>query len=225
MTIYCTYITIYYGNKLPPFYIGSSTVSRINKGYRGSVASKEYKAIWKHETKTNKHLFKTVILTTHETSKEAVLKERFFHDALDVVHNPLYTNKGLAMPNGFETRDQRGKNNHMYGKTGKRHHRFGVKHTEESLQKMRDATTGENHHLYGKTRSEETKEKIRNAHLEMGKTRRGPNHPRFGIQRPEHSAMLKGRPKPKVTCQHCGKTGGTGSMDRWHFDNCKYKQK
>ncbi|WCZ66232.1 homing endonuclease [Yersinia phage MHG19] len=26
--------------------------------------------------------------------------------------------------------------------------------------------------------------------------------------------------KPKVTCPHCGKTGLTGNMNRWHFDNC-----
>lgn len=25
------------------------------------------------------------------------------------------------------------------------------------------------------------------------------------------------------TCPHCGKTGGGGSMNRWHFDNCKEK--
>lgn len=28
----------------------------------------------------------------------------------------------------------------------------------------------------------------------------------------------------KVTCPHCGKTGGNSSMRRWHFDNCSKKQ-
>lgn len=30
-------------------------------------------------------------------------------------------------------------------------------------------------------------------------------------------------PKPKVTCPHCGKTGGRPVMIRFHFDNCKEK--
>jgi hypothetical protein len=31
--------------------------------------------------------------------------------------------------------------------------------------------------------------------------------------------------KPKVTCPHCGKEGSEAPMKRWHFDNCKYKDK
>lgn len=26
--------------------------------------------------------------------------------------------------------------------------------------------------------------------------------------------------KPRLTCPHCGKTGLSGNMNRWHFDNC-----
>lgn len=37
----------------------------------------------------------------------------------------------------------------------------------------------------------------------------------------EHCNNLKG-PKIILTCPHCGKVGGGGSMIRWHFDNCKY---
>ena len=60
--IYCTYLTVYSGNKLPPFYIGSSSIDIINNGYRGSVSSKEYKQIWKTELKNNSHLFKIMII-------------------------------------------------------------------------------------------------------------------------------------------------------------------
>lgn len=28
---------------------------------------------------------------------------------------------------------------------------------------------------------------------------------------------------PTVTCPHCGTTGGSSSMPRWHFNNCKLK--
>lgn len=32
----------------------------------------------------------------------------------------------------------------------------------------------------------------------------------------------RGKPKPKVTCPHCGKVGSPNNMVRWHFDNCKH---
>lgn len=35
------------------------------------------------------------------------------------------------------------------------------------------------------------------------------------------SKSKKGIPKPKLTCPHCGKTGGHGNMLRYHYDNCK----
>lgn len=44
----------------------------------------------------------------------------------------------------------------------------------------------------------------------------------------EHRAKLaaaklgiKREPYAQMTCPHCGKTGGGGTMKRWHFDNCK----
>jgi len=40
------------------------------------------------------------------------------------------------------------------------------------------------------------------------------------------SKTQKGRPcnNPIVTCPHCNKTGPSGAMNRWHFDNCKEKE-
>jgi len=62
---------------------------------------------------------------------------------------------------------------------------------------------------------DETKQKIREAHLGVPKSE-------------EHKLKLskstKGIPKLKVTCPHCNKQGGTGVMNRWHFDNCKHKR-
>jgi hypothetical protein len=66
--------------------------------------------------------------------------------------------------------------------------------TEQTRDKIRQAKLGSNNPSYGKTPSEETKEKLRQAN--QGK-------------------------KEISTCPHCGKTGGGGSMARWHFDNCK----
>lgn len=35
----------------------------------------------------------------------------------------------------------------------------------------------------------------------------------------------RGVEKEKVTCPHCNKIGGKNTMGRWHFDNCKVKEK
>ena len=100
MGIYCVYVTFYSGNKLPPFYIGSTKVERIQKGYKGSVGSKEYEHLWKTELKSNPHLFKIKILSYHETRKEAYSKECFLQESLDAVNNPLYINKSIANKKG-----------------------------------------------------------------------------------------------------------------------------
>jgi len=41
------------------------------------------------------------------------------------------------------------------------------------------------------------------------------------------SVAQKGKPcnNPIVICPHCGKSGHSGGMSRWHFDNCKKKIK
>jgi hypothetical protein len=96
MKLYCTYLTIYSGNKLPPFYIGYTTVEKISKGYRGSVESQNYKAIWRSEQKVNPHLFKTVIRTTHSSKAEAIAREVSFQKALKILQNPLYINKAIG---------------------------------------------------------------------------------------------------------------------------------
>lgn len=47
----------------------------------------------------------------------------------------------------------------------------------------------------------------------------GNKHPMFGKKNPKASEVAK----RKVDCPHCGKTGNTSNMIRWHFDNCKFK--
>ncbi len=98
---YCVYLTTYRGNKLPPFYIGSSSVEKIASGYHGTVTSKEYAATWKAEIRNNAHLFKTQIVCIFETRKDALVAESRLQKTLKVVKNPLYTNKAIAAENGF----------------------------------------------------------------------------------------------------------------------------
>ena len=68
--MYCVYLTKYTGNKLPSYYIGSTSLKRIENGYRGSVSSKEYKNIWKSELIDNPHLFEIEIISKHKISKD-----------------------------------------------------------------------------------------------------------------------------------------------------------
>ncbi len=112
--MFCTYITLYKGNKLPPFYIGYTTVEKIENGYRGSVQSKKYKDIWKKELKDNPHLFKTKILTMHEDRNDAMTREVSFQEQFQVHKNPMYINMNISCTKFFITH-----------------------HSEETKQKMR----------------------------------------------------------------------------------------
>lgn len=93
---YCVYLTIYYGNKMPMFYIGSSSLEKVKNGYRGTVSSKAYGKIWKSELKNNPQLFKTMIVSLHSSRKEAFDKEEIIQKKLNVIKNTLYLNKSYA---------------------------------------------------------------------------------------------------------------------------------
>jgi len=42
-----------------------------------------------------------------------------------------------------------------------------------------------------------------------------------GMKKSEETKRRMTKPKPIVTCPHCGVTGGKNTMVQWHFDNCK----
>ena len=157
--IYCTYLTVYTGNKLPPFYIGSTSVDNINKGYRGSVSSEKYMDIWKQEIASHPDLFKTIILTRHETRQEAMEREVVFQEAFTVARNPMYINMAHANGKFFTSGPQ----------------------SPETIAKRVAATTGQKRSpeikakMSGKKRSPETIAKISAA---MTGKKRGPNKKR-----------------------------------------------
>jgi hypothetical protein len=94
---FCTYLISYKGNKFPPFYIGYTTIARIQNGYLGSVASKAYKNKWEKEVKQNPQLFKIKILTMHSTREEAISREIRFQQQLNILTKPtIYTNKAIG---------------------------------------------------------------------------------------------------------------------------------
>lgn len=93
--MYCVYLTTYSGNKLPPFYIGYTTIRNIERGYRGSVSSKLWKDIWKQELLAHPELFKTQVICTSEDHKSIQAKEAKLQRSLNVIHNPLYVNRSM----------------------------------------------------------------------------------------------------------------------------------
>lgn len=111
-SVYCVYLTTYRGKALPPFYIGSTSIKKVEDGYHGSVLSAAYKTIWKQELLNSPDLFNTQILSKHATRQEALEHELRLQKDLDVVNSRLFINKALA--------------NGCFGNMG-----------EEALQKMR----------------------------------------------------------------------------------------
>lgn len=63
--------------------------------------------------------------------------------------------------------------------------------SEEQKRKVSEKLSGQGNPMWGKTHNEEARKIISEAN------------------------------KQKVSCPHCGKTGGIAIMKRWHFDNCK----
>jgi len=143
---YCTYITIYSGNKLPMFYIGFTLTEKIAKGYHGTVTSKKYSKIWKEELTTHPELFKTKILTHHSFMRDAKAKETALQQYFNVATNPLYINA------------------YVQG----RHFcvdRTGIKHTPEACAKIKAARQGRSPVKKGTKLSAEHKQKISAAQI------------------------------------------------------------
>lgn len=156
--IYCTYLTIYSGNKLPPFYIGYKNLKTLEKGYHGTVTSQMYKTIWEDELKNNPHLFKTKILTMHKNRDEAKLKETYFQKAFQVNKNPMYINRHISGETFINTKNSK-ETREKLSKAMK-----GKKHTDETRKKQSERKQGKNNHMYGKTHSKEAKDKISKIH-------------------------------------------------------------
>lgn len=135
--MYCVYITEYFGDKMPRYYIGSTSVSKIENGYKGSVSSISYKSIWESEPNS---LFETKIVKEFSDRKSALEYELVLQKEYDVVNNPEYINMSYAIPNGHFGRDVSGNKNPMFGRnrTGETHK--GGENISSSLKKMYSST-------------------------------------------------------------------------------------
>lgn len=115
--MFCVYITTYNGSKLPKYYIGSTSIEKIESGkYYGSVSSKKWKSIFLEELENNKKLFSVEIYSNHSTRNEALKEELKLQIENNVVKSSDFMNESLALINGMFGRDVKGVNNPMFGR-------------------------------------------------------------------------------------------------------------
>ncbi|NBX95416.1 MAG: hypothetical protein EBQ88_01415 [Betaproteobacteria bacterium] len=165
---YVTYLVTYIGDKLPKFYIGSTSEEKVLSGkYFGSISSKKYKELFLNEKRDNIHLFKIEILSYHDTREEAIKEELRRQIELDVIKSLDYMNESLARVNGFFGRDTSGENHPQYGKTLSEETKNKISNTltgriepEETRKKKSESKIGEKNSFYGKKHSIDTKNKI-----------------------------------------------------------------
>ena len=165
---YVTYLVTYIGDKLPKFYIGSTSEEKVLSGkYFGSISSKKYKELFLNEKRDNIHLFKIEILSYHDTREEAIKEELRRQIELDVIKSLDYMNESLARVNGFFGGDTSGENHPQYGKTLSEETKNKISNTltgriepEETRKKKSESKIGEKNSFYGKKHSIDTKNKI-----------------------------------------------------------------
>lgn len=143
--MFIVYLTIYSGTKLPPFYIGSTSLEKHLKGYHGSVKSKKYKEIYESELKDHPELFDSLIVEEYETREEATKTEYYYQKLHNVMKSEKFFNRSMAAPKGFFGADVSKENNPVFGK----------KHSEETKKAI--ARCGERNHFFGVKRPEHSK--------------------------------------------------------------------
>ena len=171
-SIYCVYLTTYSGNKMPPFYIGYSTIKKVENGYRGTVKSKKYQNIWHQEIKENSHLFKTKIIATYQTQLEATNKEALLQTKLKVLHNPLYINQSIMY---------KCKTNYSHMRTDNPAKRPEVR------EKIRLSKLGPLNHYYGKL----PKNTFQKGHISQNKGKSKSDHQKQIISKATKNAMWR----------------------------------
>lgn len=127
---------------------------------------------------------------------------------------------------GYKNRDTSAK--HLIGKTWE--DIYGVDRAQEikkkasESQKRRTWKTGSEHHMFGKKRPEHSAKLKGRPNEKLKGLMVGDKNPMKNPENAKKVSMAKlGVPRPKLTCPHCGKQGGSGNMQRWHFENCGSK--
>jgi len=214
------------------FYIGISN----DLNYKRSISKNDRNILWQRIVK--KYGFKTEILFDNISWEDACKKEMElikFYGRKDLKEGSLVnlTNGGEGIP-GFKHskesilktinsegyKNRKNSKDHIKDKTYEEIH--GKKKAAEIKKKQSEAIrpparTGEDHHLFGKKRPDHSAKLKGKPNYKL----RGRSHPHTNESKQKLSIAKTGVPRNKLTCPHCGKIGGDGNMQRWHFNNCK----
>jgi len=219
------------------FYIGISS----DLNYRRSISKRNRNILWERIVK--KHGFKAEILFDNISWEDACKKEIElikFYGRKDIKEGSLVnlTNGGECIhgfnhskesilktinSEGFKNRkifqpNTKGKNyEEIYGKE-----KAGEIKKKQSKAIRPLARTGENHHMFGKKRPGHSAKLKGRPNEKLKGLSSGDKNPMRNKEVALKVSLAKtGVPRNKLTCPHCGKIGGDGNMQRWHFNNCK----
>lgn len=142
--MFIVYLTIYSGDKLPPFYIGSTSKKKFDEGYTGSVKSTKYKKAYKSEKALHPELFDVCIVGEYQTREEALQAEHDYQIAKDVVKSNDFFNMAVAAPKGFFGMEVKANNNPFWHKA----------HSEETIKAQSECKLGELNPMFGVKRPE-----------------------------------------------------------------------
>ncbi|AWD91284.1 hypothetical protein [Enterobacteria phage vB_EcoM_IME281] len=145
--MFIVYLTIYSGDKLPPFYIGSTSLEKHLNGYHGSVKSKKYQEIYKSELAAHPELFDSLIVEEFETREEATKAEYKYQVLNNAAKSDLFFNRATAAPKGFFGSDVSKENNPFFNKH----------HSHETIKIQSGLKLGELNPMYGIKRPEHSK--------------------------------------------------------------------
>ena len=147
------------------------------------------------------------------------------HNKFDIAKNENFYNRAKQTSSGFDPYGIKPSKETLLKLSMKKK---GRKHTEETKEKIRCKSIGRKHtektkeNFKNRVLSSETKKKISETKKKISEALSGRT---LDITvKLKISQTMKGIPKPKVECPHCGKKGDIGSLTRWHFNNCKFKQ-
>jgi hypothetical protein len=211
MTIYCTYLTVYKGNLLPPFYIGYTNIEKIAIGYNGSVTSKKYRILWEQERKENIHLFKTVIIKTFKTKDLAIEHERYLQTFFNVDKNPMYINQAIS--------NIKFKNIGGYTLSNRTKNKMKKQKSEQHRKKISKSQSGIPCPNRGISRIGVKREGIGGRKRGCSAWNKDISHSDMTIYLIQQKALNRER----IQCLHCSIIVTPGNFARWHGDNCKLK--
>jgi hypothetical protein len=139
----------------------------------------------------------TTILAESTTKAEIKNMGRYYSDLWDIVDSTEWANSMRETCGGPGGRE-------------------GIPRSSSTKKKLSEALRGRKH-----TNKQNLAKSIR----QTGKPRSAEWIAKMtGRKNPKVSEALAGIPKPVTHCPHCGKSGGSGAMGRWHFDNCRDKR-